>query len=608
MLKSFFFHWLLILACSTNVISQKVMMRMDETGRMSVELPQGSASQLASTQQPLMTVTLDEHFPENQARFQISFPQSFNLNNLKSLCLWISRDNDTRYGKNIYFSNKAIDPVSRTLTTTVGGLKPGQTFRAMLIVMMNDAQFNCSGNIDADITFTTAKEPTGRIKKLLFVVDKDLEGDIEIDNAINTYINDIATYYPITFEKVYLENQNAQKNALMAKIKTDYTNTANPLRYLFFLGSNASTGIIRQYLNPANNDPIYTYYDLSINFYTQIYAPEFGYDSDNDRFIQKTYQYCTFNGFPVNDIGNAVFQSNSFDLAFGCLMPNGITPKRDYILNYFSKLHQFKKGTVNFAKSVLFADTFYHDGGAPATLAAINPRWQVSDTINVPQKFGGDFHGYDPVWNQDYLFKLANKSYEIGMYFGHGAPDFHYYGISSGTIRELPNLNTMLLDFNSCSVGAFNQYEYLAGAYLEKGNTLFVKAFTTPIGIVTYNFESPLIDYFREGALYSDISKRAFFGDSYLYNAGGTTLQVNLGDPLLQMDPPCGVENLTFMKPFYNVTGTVSVAAKNAVKAQNKISPPSVSTYQAGRSITLENGFEVERGATFNAQIMGCPE
>lgn len=608
MLKSFFFPWLLMLACITNCVSQKVMMRMDETGRMSVELPQGASSRIVSTQQVLMTVTLDEHFPETQARFHISFPANFNISTLKSLNLWISKDDNVRYGKSIYFSNKAIDSQSRSLTTTVGGLKPGQTFRARLISTVNDPQYNCSGDFVSDITFTTAKEPTGRIKKLLFVMDKDLEGDTEIDNAITTYINDFTPYYPIIFEKIYLEDQNAQKDALRAKIKTDYANTANPLRYLFFLGSNASTNIIRQYLDPANNAPIYTYYDLSINFYTQIHTPEFGYDPDNDLFIQKTYQYCTFNGFPANDIGNAVFQSNSFDLAFGCLMPNGITPKRDYILNYFSKLHRFKTGAVSFAKSVLFADTFYHDGGAPATLAAINPRWQVNDTINVPQKFGSDFHGYDPVWNQDYTSKLSNKSYEIGMYFGHGAPNFHYFGISTGTIRDLPSLNTMLLDFNACSVGAFNQYDYLAGAYLEKGTTLFVKAFTTPIGIVTFNFDSPLIDFFREGALHSDISKRTFFGDAYLYNAGGTTLQVNLGDPLLQLDPPCGVENLTLTKPFYNATGTVVVAAKNAVNAQNKIIPPSISVYQAGRSITFENGFEVEKGVTFNARIQSCPE
>lgn len=94
--------------------------------------------------------------------------------------------------------------------------------------------------------------------------------------------------------------------------------------------------------------------------------------------------------------------------------------------------------------------------------------------------------------------------------FGHGAPTYHYFGISGSTIRDLPSLNTLLFDFSSCSVGA----------YLEKGNTLFVKAFTTPIGIATNNFQSPLIDFFQEGALHSDISKRAFFGDAYLYVAG----------------------------------------------------------------------------------------
>ncbi|WP_428657755.1 3-coathanger stack domain-containing protein [Runella sp.] len=607
MSKQSFLYLLLFLAGATKSISQKVNMHPDETGRMNLDM--SAPSRTVSAQQVTITASLDEHFPESQVHLQLSFSEIVNLNEVKYVVVVINKGDDIRFSKVLFFSNKAIDKVNRSLTTSFGGLKPDQLFAAQVFLHMNDAQYNtCNGDQVGQITFTTAKESVNRQKKLLFVIDKEMEGDTDIDNAITAYINDITPYYGIIFEKIYLENQNVKKNELMAKIRTDYANTANPLRYLFFLGSNATTQIRRQFLNPANNTPVYTYYDLSVNFYTQLYAPEFYYDSTENMFVQKTYQYCTFSGFPANDIGNSLCQSNSFDLAFGAVIPNGPTPKKEYILNYFTKLHQFKKGNITFNKSVLFADTQFHDGGAPAALSAINPRWQVNDTINVPQKFGPDFHGYDPVWNQDYTSKLATGSYEICMFMGHGAPTFHYYGISNSTIRNLPNLNTMAFDFNACSVGAFNEYDYVAGAYLEKGNTLFVKAYTTSVGIAVFEFRSPLIDYFREGSPFSDISKRAFFGDSYLYNNSSLIVQINLGDPLLQIDPPCAVNTLALTNPFNNINGTTVVAAENSITAQNKIISSPSTSYQAGNAITLQNGFEVAPGAIFNARIIGCPD
>ncbi len=607
--KQPFLYIFLFLSMSIQCLAQKTAkMYMDENGKIGVEIIPTQTLQVATPPQVNVTARLDDTFPENQVHLQLTFPESVNILSIKRIVLSIKTDEASRYLKYIIYSQKAVDPVNRVMNATIGGLKPNQLFNTQVFLFIDDAQYNCLGDLVGQVSFTTAKESTNRAKKLLLVIDKDLEGDLAIDSSLNNYISDITRYYNIIFEKVYIENQNSQKNNLLNKIKIDYNDAITPLRYVFFIGSNASTTIERQILDPNNNTPISTYFDLSINFYTQIHAPEYYFDVGGNRFVQKFYNHCSFSGMPINDIGNTIVQSNSFDLASGSIMPNGSTSKKNYIINYFSKLHQFKKGAISFNKSVLFADSQLYDGNSPSTLASINPRWQINDTINTPQKYGLTYHGYDPLWNQDYLAKLANQSYEVCMYMGHGSPNFHYYGISNSSISNLPSLNTMAFDFNSCSVGMFNQYDYLAGAYLEQGNTLFVKAYTTPVFLTTYDNKSPLIEYFRNGELFSDISKRMFFGDAYLYNSSNLTVQINLGDPLLQIDPPCAINSMTLESPFYDITGNTILASKIVITARNKIAEETNVTYQAGKSIILENGFEVKHGAMFKAMIGGCPQ
>lgn len=598
---------LLLLFCSIKGQAQKVILEMDENNRFTFKTIESPQARISATSPITITRSLDNIFPESKVHLQIHFDQAVNLNELRffSLLIFKTDEINARFSKYIIYTNKAINASTRTLSTTIGGLKPNETYSVRIHYNTPTVEYSCSSETSKTVYFTTAREPINRPKKLLFIIDKDLEGDSDIEQALATYEKDISTYYPIIFEKIYLENQNQKKNELVNKIRQDYENVDQPLRYLFFLGSNAATNIQRRFLNPVNNEPVNVYSDLSINFYTQVYNPEYVYSSEENQFILRNYSYCSFNGFPANDIGNSISQSSSYEIAYGALLPNGPTPKKDYILNYFSKLHRFKIGQITFNKSVLFADTQLNDGASPAKLAQDNARWKSNDTIQVPQKYGFDYHGFDPVWHQDYQSKLANKSYEIALYMGHGAPTYHYYGISNQTIRDLPQMNTMLFDFHSCSVGAFNTYDYVAGAYLEKGNTLFVKAFTLPIFLAIINYRSPLIDYFHEKSLFGEISTRAFFGDAYLHGSNTTMVQIQLGDPLLQLDPPCSSTNLTLTT---NTNTQVFAGAKEHINAQNKLYPPAKGTYQAGKSITLEHGFEARKGTIFEAKIQGCPQ
>lgn len=610
MIRIFLLLGFLALCSSFKSYSQKGEFYIDENNRFAHRPIENPQARTAATSQVSITTKLDDYFPESKVHVQISFDPSISLEGLRFFAIHVFKTNEpnSRYSKSIYYSNKAINFETRKFTTTLGGLKPSETYSIRVYYIPPSTQYSCTTLTSNTYFFTTAQEPLNRTKKLLFVIDKDLEGDTDIDSAISVYKKDISTYYSITFEKIFIENSNPKKQELVTKIKQDYENVDHPLRYLFFIGSNASTSIHRQYLNPNNNTPENTYIDLSINFYTQVYNPEFTYSPEENQFISRSYTYCSFSGQPLNDIGDPTFQSNSFEIAYGCLIPNGLTPKKEYILNYFSKLHRFKVGQITFDKSVLFSDTQLNDGSAPAILSREIPRWQFNDTIQVPQKYGLSYHGYDPIWHHDYTSKLATKSYEIALYMGHGTSNFHYYDISPHTIQNLPQMNTMLFDFYACSVGDFSTYNYLAGAYLEKGNTLFVKAFTVPIYLAIINNRSPLIDYFYERSLYWDISRRAFLGDAFLHGSSLLKVQLQLGDPLLQLDPPCSSTNLTLVSPTHNNNTQMFAGARERINAQNQLYSPARVVYQAGNSVTLERGFEAKKGTSFEVKIQGCPQ
>ncbi|WP_337045278.1 Ig-like domain-containing protein, partial [Emticicia sp. 17c] len=53
-------------------------------------------------------------------------------------------------------------------------------------------------------------------------------------------------------------------------------------------------------------------------------------------------------------------------------------------------------------------------------------------------------------------------------------------------------------------------------------------------------------------------------------------------------------------------TGTVTEKASQQISAENKITSPASVTYQAGKSIILNPGFEAKEGSVFKAQIQGC--
>lgn len=577
----------------------------DSTYRSVITYSKKDANKSHTRSTSYLTITPDANFPDRQISVKFNIPSSINIDEIKSIVFYCRTNDWSPFSKAIFFSKKAVNTTSRTIEFQVGGFQPNTHFTGYFFINSTRGEYICNNIFTEEFNFDTQKEKKVQ-SKLLFIIDKDLENNDAIDAALTNYMNTVFLYYPhITFEKTYIEDDINKKNELYEQIKLKYANVSNPLRYLFFIGSNAGVRLRRRIFDFDNNVMIGESLS-SISFYTQIFNPVYTFNSTIGLFDSKTYAYCNFPGLPVNDIGDEVSQSNSSEIAFGGIFPNGSTPKITAILNYFQKLDKFKKGLISFNKSVLFSDTYFYDGHLPDSLASINPRWQQNDTINVAQKHGPYYHDTDHDWYLDYKNKISTKSYEVLTYLGHGTPTFHYFSFNSLEVEYLPAFNSMSLLFLSCSIGKFTEYNYLANKYLEKGNTLSVLAYTEPVGISAIGQQSGLINFFAPNELYDDISKGMFYGDAYLFNSSFLEIQINLGDPLLTIDPPCMLSSAIFNSPKDDFHDIKNLYAKEDINATNKILTGANIIYGASKKITLNPGFKVENGGIFLTKIMGC--
>ncbi|GAB3267140.1 hypothetical protein GCM10027347_35630 [Larkinella harenae] len=438
----------------------------------------------------------------------------------------------------IFISSTAVDKASRTMQIPVGGLKENTDFYFQLTHWSG-----CTGD-----PLATGQYKTGPAaitpKKVLLVVDKQYATDSKVNQALAVYQADaIRADQSLVFERYDLSIDPADKGKLYEHIKKLYFDSAAPLHYLFFIGRNAPTYLRSYLLDPITNQevPNGVSHLSSLGVYAKILTQDYPFDKQENVFLNRRYgcQYLEIGTDPILDnMASTYSQSSAFDVSYGAVIPTRDEEAKEYILRYFDKLHRYKTGQLKFDRKVLFADTFRYDGSFPQKVEELTGRWKNNDTIHVAQKYGSEYHADDEAWRTDYLKKLSSNSYEIVYYMGHGTPHQHYFGIGTAQINDLEKLNTLLFDFNSCSVGAADTQDYLAGTYLNKGNTLFVKAYSVPIGITSYETDSPLLDAFKEKQTFNELAKGAYVSDAYRYSFDCNSSQYLLGDPLLLLDPP----------------------------------------------------------------------
>ncbi|MFC5410459.1 T9SS type A sorting domain-containing protein [Larkinella bovis] len=528
----------MLLSGTSLVRGQSYSVQQDPNGFYQIrKTGNAMASTARKAQQATISITDDSKRPTNAALLTVSFNAELNLNAITSFVLIVKTSPEfLDFGETAFISSKAIDKASRTMQIPVGGMKENTDYYFTLI------HFNgCDGEEVAQAHYRTGTAPK-KNKKVLLVLDNQYENDSEIQRALSIYKADATRSDPtLVFEQTYLADNPAEKGQLYEKIKTRFYDVEVPLHYLFFIGRNPPASVRSDMLDHKTNQPIpgRQNWFSSLGVYAKILIQDFPFDRQENRFINKRYD-CQLAGKEAlpNDIAPIFFQSSITDISYGAVVPTRPEEGKAYILRYFEKLHQFKTGKLKFDKKVLLADTFYNDGSYPKKIEELTGRWTHTDTINVPQKYGPNFHGFDPVWKTDYLKKLGSNSYEIAYYSGHGEPTMHYYGINPNEINNLEKLNTLLFDFTSCSVGNVDFQDYLAGTYLNKGNTLFVNSYSTPISVAVIENQSPLLYKFKQKETFHAFANGSYISDAYRHGHTADIVQYLLGDPLLLLDPP----------------------------------------------------------------------
>ncbi|MGM9506265.1 T9SS type A sorting domain-containing protein [Larkinella sp. GY13] len=596
-----------LLAGVSLAFGQSSSVHLDSNGFFQLQIhPSIHSAAARKTQNAVLSVTDDARRPANAAILSVSFDAGFDINAISFLTLVVKTSTDFQApGEVIYISGKALDKGTRTLQIPVGGLKENTDYYFTLY-----HSSGCDGDETGQIHYKTGTA-LKKNKKVLLVMDNQYENDSQVQQALTVYKTDATRADPnLVFEQTYLSADPTEKGQLYEKIKARYFDSEAPLHYLFFIGRIPNASIRADILDHKTNQPLpgrQTWFS-SLGVYAKILTQDFPFDPQEKVFISRRYDCQLAGKEPLpNDIAPVFFQSSVSDISYGALVPTRPEEGKAYILRYFEKLHQFKTGTIKFDKKVLLADTFYNDGGYPKQIEQLTGRWKNNDTINVPQKYGANFHGFDPVWQADYLKKLGTNSYEIVYYSGHGEPVSHYYGITPNAIRSLEKLNTLLFDFASCSVGNVDFQDYLAGTYLDKGNTLFVNSYSTPIVFVTYNNQSPLLTKFKENQTFYEIAKGAYVSDAYRYGFTANITQYLLGDPLLLLDPPqCNnAEPLTI-----STTGATELCPGDTATLRLSTNFTDVRWFRNGQEISGAKGhtLAVTQGGLYTAKAKRCEQ
>lgn len=537
-LKRCLFGWFFLLFTPSLVLGQSYSLRLNSDGFYEVYQNTAQVSPAArKAQNATLSIADDARRPANAVMLTVSFASDLNLDNISSFSLLIKTSPEFRaFAEVIFLSGKAINKATRTMQIPVGGLNENTDYYFTLYHFSG-----CDGDETGQVHYKTGTAPQ-KPRKVLLVLDQHYETDAQIQQALTIYKTDATRADPrLVFEQTYLSANPAEKGLLYEKIKAKYYDAEAPLHYLFFIGRMPSALTRSDLLDHRTNQPLpgFQHGYASLGVYTKILTQDFPFDSQENLFINRRYDCQRFGKETIpNDIMPVVLQSSISDISFGAVIPTRPEEGKDYILRYFEKLHRFKTGKINFDKKVLLADTFYNDGTYPKQIEQLSGRWMNNDTITVPQKYGPNFHGFDPVWQTDYLRKVGTNSYEIVYYYGHGEPTRHYYGITPTEINQLEKLNTLLFDFTSCSVGNVDFPDYLAGVYLNKGNTLFINSYSTPIASVVYDDQSPLLERFKEKQLFHTLANGAYASDAYRHGYTFNNVQFLLGDPLLLLDPP----------------------------------------------------------------------
>jgi hypothetical protein len=134
----------------------------------------------------------------------------------------------------------------------------------------------------------------------------------------------------------------------------------------------------------------------------------------------------------------------------------------------------------------------------------------------------------------EYLEKLSKNRYETMVLSIHGSVTSQAVGNAYITVDDIKQAkpSAFFVDLTSCSVGAFNQSDYLAGWFLFSGDTLVVTAMSAvgfgPAILANSDWVEPQL-FGLKGLLYGDLAGEKIRRDGSLH------IIQTFGDPTLRM-------------------------------------------------------------------------
>jgi len=215
--------------------------------------------------------------------------------------------------------------------------------------------------------------------------------------------------------------------------------------------------------------------------------------------------------------------------------------KVELLSSYFDRNHNYRTGSLTYPKSSLFyydVETSAGSDNQELLSEYFAGKGSLYDSVETISAEGVDEYnqiisGGSLITENNYLQSLKIPR-ELVLVNQHGTTSFHFPYVTADDIAETKPQALAYL-FYSCSVGGFQDTNYLAGQYIYSGNGLIGIAHSTPI-LTNIGPEGTLRG--PEDAttykLLALLSKGASFGEAWTVSESSISGSI-LGDPTLRL-------------------------------------------------------------------------
>lgn len=233
--------------------------------------------------------------------------------------------------------------------------------------------------------------------------------------------------------------------------------------------------------------------------------------------------------FSRQDYGFGITYENRREVSSSRIIPpvngqEGIT----LLENYFDKNHQYRQGNLNYSGIFYFNSILINQDNLPISeyvnrFSALSSELGLKDSTNV-------FYGNNLSSQKNSILNELGKPYKLAIMNIHGTSDQEWLGDSVYlTSKDIKNSksNALFVILTSCSNGAFDMPNYLAGIYLFYGNSFVTEGFTTET-LVVGGDQPRYLDYLKT------LPSGLIIGEVYLHNSGFLVDHI-FGDPTLRL-------------------------------------------------------------------------